>query len=906
MDEFFLTILALFVGAAYWKMAALRHRLDGVERRVEQSDSAFAALRRRLDLSPPPSRQAPPAEADEAPPSPAPETPAAPETPVPPSPTAPPPSFVEPPPPASEPAAASAPAYAAAIRGFEERLASRWLLWVGALALALGGAFLVKYAIDEGWIGPAVRVSFGFVFGCALAVAGEWLRQRPLQRAVAAIRPDYLPPALTASGLFIAFASVYAAFALYHLIGPLFAFLLMAALSVAAVFLSLLQGPFTALLGIIGGFVTPLLVPSEHPMAWGLFPYLLLLAASALAIVRLTAAAWVGWAALAGALAWPAIWLAAFWHPGDAGPVGTYLLALCALYLFVSPIEGREPAAGFMAFLQEADSAAIAGWGAAIGAAVLLFGLLRMDSYGNVSLLAVGGFSALSFVAGRRLAEFEAMPLLAEVLVLAGVAAWHLPSIITATSPIFPLLVVAGPAVPPGLHLFLVTAAAFAALFGIGAFLLMWRARQPQLWAAASATTPLLLLLVCYWRIEAFGIDLRWSATALALAAIEVAAAARVRRSEAPTMTLPLAIYAAAAVAAISLGATMALKEAWLTVALALQLPALAWIGLRLRIDSLRPVALALSAIVLVRLGLNYEILDYPLGGVPGHNWLIYVYGLPAAAFLVAANWFRRSRDDYLVAILELGAIAFGALLATLEIHNLVTGPLTAPRSGLLETSLQSLAWLAIAVGLSLPGRWSRRRTAIWARRVLAGLATGQVILWHLAIDNPLWSGDPVGGVPVFNLLLLAYGAPAALIAIYLYCDRLGGKFIAAGGALALVLVFAELTLEVRRSFQGGLISLGRVTSDGEWYCYSAVWLAYAGALLGLGIWSGSRALRHASLAVLMLATGKAFLLDMAGLTGLYRVASFFGLGLSMIAIGYFYQRFVFAPAPGRGRGAPA
>ena len=57
---------------------------------------------------------------------------------------------------------------------------------------------------------------------------------------------------------------------------------------------------------------------------------------------------------------------------------------------------------------------------------------------------------------------------------------------------------------------------------------------------------------------------------------------------------------------------------------------------------------------------------------------------------------------------------------------NLVTGPLTTPRSGLLETSLQSIAWLSMAIGLAL-GRWSGRRAVLWARRVLAGLAIAVV-----------------------------------------------------------------------------------------------------------------------------------------------------------------------------------
>ncbi len=60
--------------------------------------------------------------------------------------------------------------------------------------------------------------------------------------------------------------------------------------------------------------------------------------------------------------------------------------------------------------------------------------------------------------------------------------------------------------------------------------------------------------------------------------------------------------------------------------------------------------------------------------------------------------------------------------------------------------------------------------------------------------------------------------------------------------------------------------------------------------------------LRYASLAVLIVTVLKVFLSDMSGLTGLYRAASFLGLGLTMIGIGYIYQRFVF-PRPGGGAG---
>ena len=44
----------------------------------------------------------------------------------------------------------------------EEKLASHWMVWLGGIALALGGAFLVKYAIDIGLITPALRTATSY------------------------------------------------------------------------------------------------------------------------------------------------------------------------------------------------------------------------------------------------------------------------------------------------------------------------------------------------------------------------------------------------------------------------------------------------------------------------------------------------------------------------------------------------------------------------------------------------------------------------------------------------------------------------------------------------------------------------------------------------------------------------
>ena len=117
-----------------------------------------------------------------------------------------------------------------------------------------------------------------------------------------------------------------------------------------------------------------------------------------------------------------------------------------------------------------------------------------------------------------------------------------------------------------------------------------------------------------------------------------------------------------------------------------------------------------------------------------------------------------------------------------------------------------------------------------------------------------------------------------------------------APGVGGLVLIFIWLNFEVRHAFHGSDLSTGPET-DAENYAYSIAWLAYSGALLAAGLWRGIKALRHASLAVLMLAIMKVFFFDMGQLEGLWRALSFMGLGAVLVGIGYLYRRFVFPPS---------
>ncbi|HLA02169.1 MAG TPA: DUF2339 domain-containing protein, partial [Aestuariivirga sp.] len=118
----------------------------------------------------------------------------------------------------------------------EQALASRWFVWIGGVAIAIGGLLFVKYAYDNGLISPPLQIFLGLLLGGGLILAGDRLRRKTVES-------DYVPAALSAAGLATAFASVYAAYALYGLIGPTTDFIGLALVGLGALALSLRQGP---------------------------------------------------------------------------------------------------------------------------------------------------------------------------------------------------------------------------------------------------------------------------------------------------------------------------------------------------------------------------------------------------------------------------------------------------------------------------------------------------------------------------------------------------------------------------------------------------------------------------------------------------------------------------------------
>ena len=225
------------------------------------------------------------------------------------------------------------------------------MVWIGGLTLALGGFFMVRYSIEAGLLGPGVRTLLGGAFALALLAAGEWTRRKESVSAIEALPIANIPAILTAAGTAVAFATVYAAYALYDFLAPATAFVLLGLVALGTLAAALLHGPALAGLGVAAAFVTPILVSSEKPDFWALYIYLAIVTAAAFALARIRLWRWLAVTTIAAALLWTFPCLdcgPSMVGPHDfhviAGFVLAALLVVCG-FLFGPPAdEGRiEP-----------------------------------------------------------------------------------------------------------------------------------------------------------------------------------------------------------------------------------------------------------------------------------------------------------------------------------------------------------------------------------------------------------------------------------------------------------------------------------------------------------------------------------------------------------------------------------
>jgi len=96
----------------------------------------------------------------------------------------------------------------------------------------------------------------------------------------------------------------------------------------------------------------------------------------------------------------------------------------------------------------------------------------------------------------------------------------------------------------------------------------------------------------------------------------------------------------------------------------------------------------------------------------------------------------------------------------------------------------------------------------------------------------------------------------------------------------------AYIAIEIRRFWKGDAIA-GNAVSQGELYSYTIAMTLGAVGLLLFAFARRSDLLRKLTMVGIAVTIAKVFLIDMSGLNGLVRVASFLGLGLALTGLAW-------------------
>ncbi|TPI41628.1 DUF2339 domain-containing protein [Mesorhizobium sp. B3-1-9] len=787
-----------------------------------------------------------------------------------------------------------APAKAARQSDVETALGTRWAVWVGGIALALGGLFLIRYTIEAGIFGPGVRLTMAGILGLVLIGGAEFIRRTGFKVPVQGAAGAYIPAILTGAGAFILFGTVYAAHGIYGFIGPATAFLLLGAVGVATIGASLLHGLALAGIGLVGAMVTPALVASQAPNPWALFVYLAIVLAATAAIARIR-----GWRALvAAAFAGTGIWTILYMVDApDVNLAAVLFISLATLavlafvWLGLFLVTGRDDAArgfdwpsivpGFFIALSALGLSvdpAFASAGDALHGAVLLAALVAVALYRPRAM-------PLVFAAG-----------IATVLIYLG---------------IIPPATIGANALDVGLDAQpLASSDTLTFRIGIALGLIFlaagfWAARRfaataslrAACWAAWGVIAPLTVLTALWLTFGDIDRDLGYALPALLLVLAFAAGGEWIARAEEPPLTGgPAASFAlgGAGVAGL-LMLHMAFGSGWTTVLLgaAAVVPALAtrWRSYPV----LGWVAVGAAVAVLARVAFDPTIVGAAfLSRTPVFNWLLPGYGVPALAFGFAAWQLARTTNGRPRLAMEAASALFALLtIAMLVRHAMHGGVIDTGTVTLAEQAIYTL--IALGAGAMLVAIDMRSPSSVLRYGSMAAgvISAGLIAVQHFVVLNPLLTDESTGTVPIFNLLFLAYLLPAiAAGALALYVRDKRPRWYAAMLALiASLLAFAYATLSVRRLFKGEFIALWSGLGQLETYTYSALWLVIGVALLTAGVWLKSQVLRIASAVLIAVAVLKVFLFDMSELEGVLRALSFIGLGAVLIGIGLFYQR---------------
>ncbi|NTT86285.1 DUF2339 domain-containing protein [Tabrizicola fusiformis] len=777
-------------------------------------------------------------------------------------------------------------------------LRDNWVYAVSAASLALAGVFFVQYGIENGLLPPAARVAAALLFGLVLIGAGEWLRRRHGDGEQSSTA--HLPSVFSGAGIVSVFAGIVAARQLYGLIGPETAFGGLMVTAAGAVALGWFSGPLLVVVGLVGAALTPFVAGDGSGAAPWLYGHYGLIAAAGLAVDKVRGWRWLS--VLALVLGFGGGWLMLLAGAGVPGMVALLLLLplatlVLAGFALIPQLDGPPLWRLAMGTVGRPAFAVTLAHGATLAASLALVAVPGAEGEAMLAFAALAVLAVLLLLWADRgegaedLALWPAlgflMRLVAEPMSWGGAYAAFRGQEIALRAPetAAPLTV----SLLLGLGLAISAAAAFRAL-------------RPQIGPLSGLGFGLAAVLVA--PLTAAGLELLWNPSpvlgaypwalqVIALAAVMVALALRFAKADGEDRRRA-AHATLSALVLIALALFLITTKTALTLALAVLALVAAALDRRFRLPEMGAFVQLAVAVLSWRLLVDPG-LDWAMWAPPGQ--VLLAFGGTIAGLTAAWVVLRPMARTLTLGVLESAVAGHAAVLVNLLLTRWLTGM---AQPGMTEAywslTLQALPWAVLAavqVYRAGFGGWLRRLRLALAG--LAGVIAAGLILVSLTYANPLidsygpHAASLVLGPQPFDTLLLAYGLPGALmLALALRLRPLAvwprlrlGVLCAGAGLLAF-----WIALEIRRFWQGDWLAVPGVRQE-ELYSYTVALILLGAGLLYQAIASRSVGLRRVAMAVIGLTAAKVFLIDAAGLSGLTRVLSFLGLGLSLAGLAW-------------------
>lgn len=776
---------------------------------------------------------------------------------------------------------------------FEKYIATKVPVWIGALSLICAAFFMVKYSLEAGLLGPETRLTMGGVFGVGLIYLGHWILKRPN-----IANAHRISQGLIGAGLASLYGCIYSATHLHEFLPNTIGFAGMVVITALAVISSIRYGQAIAVFGLIGGFLTPALLGSSDPDAIVLFSYLFVLFSGSLFVLIRQGWWFLSGVCLFACFGWSSLWIVTSFSPADSTPIIVFVMGLASIILTATARKVIQSALPDMAPIHSLNAIAVAGalltiiW---VGSHVTM----GLFDWSMIGLLSLGVFALYYFDPHT----YERPAFLKIGAILIVLALW-----IDEASGAQAMIVLSGLSM---LYL------------GVPAFI-MRHVTNPMPWAWIQNASAFVLYFMAYTSLEP-QYDIHWPFMCLILSGLACLQAHYINRhynADEGIKTKLISLYAFCASAFISIGLTTALPFEYAPLAIAGQIFATSLLYRKLALHAFEKI---ISLLCFVFVFMNVEqilliasvaiaslfgetvpssttssILSAPLLQLGGAGVLM---ALARHAFPINAASKRNVRVQSFLTYL---ASALFATLAYYGYRYLLSDGAQNPFLNTLEFvergTLSILIGFAGAMIMYYARKQARRRYEI-VGHVLATFAFARIIYFDMILYNPLFHDSQLmGHVPILNGVTLVYGVGALIAAIMISVPMINAsatnthsalkRFYEGFGAVSL---FAFVSLTVRHYFHGSVVALDTQMSAAELYSYSAIWLVTGIVLLILGIKTSNKVFRMVSVAFILLAITKVFLVDASELEGMLRVVSFLGLGVVLIGLSMSYTKFVMA-----------